>query len=239
MADAGLRLTLAAPIGSGGATARLTWAGRLPLARAIAANAAAVARVEANGIAELLAFEPAAPAYTLGKRAQTPAGRAALAPTLALCRARGIEVIDVDRGGLGTLHAPGQLVVFVAWPCDRAGLRPLVARLLGAAAAVCAELGVAAEVDLGERVGLWHAGGEVGQGAGKLASLGLAHGNGVARHGLALNVAIDPELNAGLALCGNACAQLANLSRLASSPQPPLAELATALAARIARTEGA
>lgn len=224
MADAGLRLNPAAePL-------RLTWAGTLPLERALTANAEAVERVQSSKVAELLAFEPTAPVYTLGKRAQTPAGRLTLASTIALCRARGIEVRDVDRGGLGTLHAPGQLVVFVAWPCERAGLRSLVARLLAAAAAVCAEQGVAAEIDLGERVGVWHTAGGRGQSVGKLASLGLAHGHGVARHGLALNVAVDASLDAGLALCGHACTRLANLGVLAANPVPPLADLAAALA---------
>ena len=131
---------------------RLTWAGTLPFEAALAANLAAVERVQATGIPELLAFEPAAAVYTLGKRAQTPAGRAALASTLATCAARGLAVRDVDRGGLGTLHGPGQLVVFVAWPCERTGLRALVAQLLEATADLCRDLGVPASIDLGELV---------------------------------------------------------------------------------------
>jgi lipoate-protein ligase B len=114
-------------------------------------------------------------------------------------------------------------VVFVAWPCERPALRALVARLLAATAAVCRDLGVEASVDLGERVGVWHA-------TGKLASLGLAHGHGVARHGLALNLAIDDALAGGLALCGSDCTRLANLGALAPLPRPSLRDLARLLA---------
>jgi lipoyl(octanoyl) transferase len=202
---------------------RLTWLGQLPLVEAMAANARAVARLQATPRPELLAFEPAAPVYTLGKRAQTEAGRLAVASTLQRCASRQIAVLPVSRGGLGTLHAPGQLVVFVAWPCERAGLRPLVTRLLTATAQVCRDLGVAAEVDLGEQVGVWHP-------TGKLASLGLGHAHGVAYHGLALNVAVAPTWTQGLALCGSESTEFANVSSLSTAPIGDLKGIADRLA---------
>lgn len=202
------------------ADASLEWLGRVPFDRALQANAVAAAEVLAGGPGVLLAFEPDAPVFTLGRRARTPAGRAILASTLHRCAAQGIAVREVDRGGLGTLHLPGQLVVFVAIPCHRAGLRQLVADLLQAAAQVCAGLGVPAEVDLGERVGLWSP-------AGKIASIGLYEAHGVVRHGLALNVAIDADLGRGLALCGSAATTFTSLARLVPErPPPPLADVA-------------
>ncbi len=158
---------------------------------------------------ELLAFEPQAPVYTLGLRARTPAGRLTLAGTVRTCESRGIHVREVDRGGLGTLHAPGQVVLFVALPCNRAELRLLVALLLEAAAQVAADLGVMAQLDLDQAVGLWTS-------TGKLASLGLYEAHGVVRHGLAMNVCVPRELAADLVLCGSASTRLVSLADLSA-----------------------
>lgn len=178
----------------------------------MARNEAAVQRVLRGQPGELLAFEPEAPVYTLGLRARTPAGRLTLAATVRTCEARGIRVREVDRGGLGTLHAPGQVVLFMALPCDRLELRSLVALLLEAAARVAAEHCVIAAVDLGDAVGLWTP-------AGKLASLGLYEAHGVVQHGLAVNVCVPCDLAENLVLCGNASTRLASLADLAPQGQ--------------------
>lgn len=193
--------------------ATVRWLGVLPFDRALDLNEQAALRVQAGAPGELLAFEPDGPVYTLGLRARTPAGRRDLATTLQICQAQGIPVRQVDRGGLGTLHLPGQLVLFLALPCDRAGLRPLVARLLHAAAHVARRLGVPARVDLCDDVGVW-------TDAGKLASLGLYESGGVVRHGLSLQVAIDRGPAQGLVLCGRASTRLASLDALLHEVAP-------------------
>lgn len=223
---------MARQVGGLCAGAAWQWLGCIPFEQAVLRNAEAVAAVRAGAPACILAFEPQSPVFTLGRRAATPQGQAALAPTLAACAARGVPALPADRGGLGTLHLPGQTVLFLALPCKREQLRDLVRDLLSAAAAVALELGVAASVDDGEHVGLWC-------GAGKLASVGLAHGAGVVSHGLALNVAIDPLQGAGLVLCGRGDAGLASLGALAGSAaecttQGCAAALARALALRAA-----
>ena len=208
------------------------WLGRIPFAEAVLRNAEAAAAVRAGARGRILAFEPAAPVFTLGRRAATEQGRAALAPTLAACTARGVACLAVDRGGLGTLHLPGQAVLFLALPCQREQLRDLVRELLQAAAAVAAVWGVAARVDDAVDVGLW-------SDAGKLASIGLAHSAGVVSHGLALNVAIDAGQGAGLTLCGrgDAClASLAALATCANAATPHAAVLAFAKALALPTT---
>jgi len=209
------------------ADANPVWLGRVPFDHGLEQNAAAVQGVLEGQPGELLAFEPQAPVYTLGLRARTPAGRLTLAATVRTCATRGIEVREVQRGGLGTLHAPGQVVLFVALPCSRHELRALVALLLGTAAEVAAELGVITRVDLTEAVGLWTP-------AGKLASLGLYEANGVVRHGLALNVFVPRELAADLVLCGSAATRLASLADLAPQGRSlTVAEIAHRLLERL------
>lgn len=189
------------------AGARFCWLGRLSFDAALAANRAAVAAVATGKSAQLLAFEPNAAVYTLGRRAQTPQGRLQLASTLELCRSRGIEVHDVQRGGLGTLHLPGQLVIFLALPCSRVQLRPLVCALLHAASAVARHWGVVSQIDSEEAVGLWHS-------SGKLASLGLSERAGIVQHGLSLNAAIDLNTAASLDLCGSNSTRFVSLAQL-------------------------
>ena len=210
------------------AGAAFRWLGRLPVAEALSANAAAVADLRAGGPAAVLGFEPAAPVFTLGRRAATPAGRAILAPTLAACAHRGVQVVAVDRGGLGTLHLPGQTVLFLALPCRREQLRALVAELLRAAAQVAQDCGVAASIGEDDQVGLWSA--EL-----KIASIGLSESGGIVSHGLALNSCIDARVALGLTLCGRSQGGLGSLRALtlsAADCSPPVlgASLARALA---------
>ncbi len=193
------------------AGSRFCWLGKLSFDAALAANRAAVAAVASGKGAQLLAFEPIAAVYTLGLRAQTPQGRLQLVSTIELCRLRGIEVRNVERGGLGTLHLPGQLVIFLALPCTRIQLRPLVCALLRAASAAAAQWGVATKIDSENAVGLWHA-------SGKLASLGLRERAGIVQHGLSFNAAIESNTAASLDLCGTSSTRFASLADLTLDP---------------------
>ena len=215
------------------------WLGRVELADAVAVNAAACARLRADPTAvrgEIACFEPAAAVFTMGRRAQTPAGRAGLAASLAACAAKGIEVVAVERGGLGTLHLPGQLIVFVAVPCQRTRLRLLVCELLGAARALATAAGLATTLDAEGDVGLWAAGHGPGRSAGKLASIGLYESRGIVSHGLSLNVAVDGGLGSGLALCGSSATRFNSLhapGSLGDSVADAVAQAAVAYAAAL------
>ena len=172
--------------------------------------------VAAGAPGEIAFFEPDAPVYALGRRAQEPAGQVAIAASLAACAARQIAIVPVDRGGLGTLHAPGQIVAFLAVPCSRWQARQLCDELLHGIAELAGACGVDARRDLADDVGVWRA-------EGKLASLGLRLRADVAQHGVAINIAVDPRLANGLVLCGKPWIAFANLTE---SGQPASADLA-------------
>lgn len=198
------------------------WRGRLAVDQAIAINLCDIEQVQAGAAPRALVFEPHAPALTLGKRARTPQGQLELTPTLALAQQRGWPVLEVERGGLATLHLPGQVVVLLALPVPSTALRRLVAELLTAAAATAQECGRECQVDLDRDVGVWSDGA-------KLASIGLSHQHGVAGHGLALNAAIDTRLSAGLTLCGHRDARTAHIAAADAAPADQVARVAALL----------
>jgi lipoate-protein ligase B len=119
------------------------------------------------------------PTYTLGRRSapeDLPFGED-------WCRAQGIEVARVDRGGKLTYHGPGQLV---GYPIVRvtdviAYLRALEQAIVAA----LAEAGIEARTREGKAyTGVW-------VGDRKIASIGIHISHGVATHGFAINVDND------------------------------------------------
>lgn len=127
------------------------------------------------------------PVLTLGRRSDP--GHV-LAPA-AVLEARGIELIQVERGGEVTYHGPGQLVAYpILGLADRGLLlRPLVRALEAAMTATCASFGVAADRRDGHP-GCWcDPDGPVPR---KIGALGIRVERGVTYHGIALNV--NPDL---------------------------------------------
>jgi len=126
------------------------------------------------------------PVLTLGRNAD-PTHILATPGELA---ARGVEVIEVERGGEVTYHGPGQLVAYPIIGLSQRGLliRPFVRALESALAATCAAHGVAA----GRRdrhPGCWC--NPDGDDPRKIGALGLRIERGVTYHGIALNVTVD------------------------------------------------
>lgn len=116
-------------------------------------------------------------------------------------RARGIEVVQVERGGEVTYHGPGQLVAYpiVALACRGLMIRPFVRALEAALVATCAAHGVIA----GRRDG--HPGCWCDADAAaprKIGALGLRVERGVTYHGIALNVTVDLSDFALIDPCG-------------------------------------
>ncbi len=108
----------------------------------------------------------------------------------------GIEVFEVERGGDVTYHGPGQLVVYPIVDLRGHGrdVRRFVRGLEGATIATLADLGIEA----GRRdgyPGVWVS-------DRKIASIGVYVSGWVTRHGLALNVAVDPAHFAMIRPCG-------------------------------------
>ena len=141
-------------------------------------------------------FEPANPVLTLGRRAASPDGRIVLASTIAASEEREIAVIEADRGGLATLHLPGQLVVFLALPPPTPPIRSLVVELLRSASDLAQQHGIEGAIGCDHDAGLW-------QGTTKLASIGLRIRRRAVQHGMSINVAIDVRMANGLTLCGH------------------------------------
>jgi lipoyl(octanoyl) transferase len=105
-------------------------------------------------------------------------------------RARGIEVIQVERGGEVTYHGPGQLVAYPIVALARRGLmiRPFVRTLEAALVATCDAHGVLAQRRDGHP-GCWCE--AEGPAPSKVGALGLRVERGVTYHGIALNVTVD------------------------------------------------
>jgi lipoyl(octanoyl) transferase len=130
--------------------------------------------------------------YTRGRR--TPPGELTLPE--AWYRERGIDIVDVDRGGKVTHHAPGQLVGYPIMRVERA--RDHVARMERALVAALADEDIAARGRMDEGVaftGVW-------VGDAKIASIGVHVSRGVTTHGFALNVDNDLEPWSWIVPCG-------------------------------------
>jgi len=119
--------------------------------------------------------------FTLGKRG----GREnLLVPEETLAR-QGIPIVQVERGGNITYHAPGQLVLYPIIHLERAGIKvvDMVDRLEEVMIRTCAEWGIQAGRNPLNR-GVW-------VGLKKIGAIGIAVRRGVSFHGMALNVNID------------------------------------------------
>ena len=119
-----------------------------------------------------------------------------------------IPVVQIDRGGQVTFHGPGQLMIYPLLDLRRAniGVRALVTALEQSVVDLAADHGVTATADPA-------APGVYVDGQ-KLASVGLRIRRGSSFHGMALNVAIDPEPFSRINPCGYAELKMTDLNRL-------------------------
>ena len=107
---------------------------------------------------------------------------------------RGIEVVEVGRGGRSTYHGPGQLVCYPILDLAARGrdLRRYVRDLEAAAVGTLAELGVEAE---GRESGVW-------AGERKIGSIGVRCARWVTTHGLSLDIDSDLSVHELFDACG-------------------------------------
>lgn len=107
-----------------------------------------------------------------------------------------IPVVQVDRGGQVTYHAPGQLVVYCLLDLVRLGLgvKGLVARMESSLIELLLGYGIAAQTREGAP--------GVYVGPAKIAALGLRIRKGCCYHGLSLNVDMDLEPFSRIDPCG-------------------------------------
>jgi lipoyl(octanoyl) transferase len=173
------------------ATPFVDW-GRTEYRAAVEAQRALVEARRASEIEDVLVFTEHEPVFTVGAR--TGAARHVLWDE-AMRVARGVAVVETNRGGDVTYHGPGQLVgypiVSLEPRCDlHAYLRMLEQTLINA----LGTLGLAAGRREGQ-TGVW-------LGRRKIAALGVAVRGWVAWHGFALNVDCDLAAFGGIVPCG-------------------------------------
>jgi lipoate-protein ligase B len=150
------------------------------------------ARLRGELAEDLLLLVEHEPVVTLGRG--TRAASLPVAPEV--LRRRGYEVVEVERGGDVTVHAPGQLVGYPILDLSRhrTDLHWYLRQLEDALILALGRLGVAA----GRRAGLtgvWTAGR-------KIASIGVHVKQWVTMHGFALNVTTDLSLFDLVVPCG-------------------------------------
>lgn len=135
----------------------------------------------AGSIGDQLLLLEHEPVLTLGRHSD-PSHVLATPAELA---ARGIELIQTERGGEVTYHGPGQLTAYTIIRLPDRGLlvRPLVRAMEAALSETCAAFGVEA----GPRDGFpgcWCGGSR------KIGAIGVRIEHGVSYHGIALNVTV-------------------------------------------------
>ena len=131
------------------------------------------------------------PVVTLGRQAK----RENLLLSAETLSARGIDLVEIERGGDVTYHGPGQLVVYPIRRLQRfREVVPLVRSLESAVIDCCARFGVTG-VRWSEHAGVW-------VGDKNICAIGLAVKRMVSMHGFALNVATDLHYDRLINPCG-------------------------------------
>ncbi|MGB6986405.1 MAG: lipoyl(octanoyl) transferase LipB [Candidatus Aquilonibacter sp.] len=131
------------------------------------------------------------PVITLGRQAKRD--NVLLSPEL--LAARGVDLVEIERGGDVTYHGPGQLVVYPIRKLERfREIVPLVRALEGAVVAAVGRYGIAAE-RWREHAGVW-------VGRNQICAIGLAVQKMVSLHGIALNVSTALDYDRLINPCG-------------------------------------
>ncbi len=131
------------------------------------------------------------PTITLGRNAKRE--NVLLSPEV--LAARGIDIVEIERGGDVTYHGPGQLVVYPIRKLERfREVVPLVRSLETAVIATCADFGIVAE-RWSEHAGVW-------VGRNQICAIGLAVQKMVSMHGIALNVSTELDYDRLINPCG-------------------------------------
>ncbi|MCW3067737.1 MAG: lipB [Solirubrobacterales bacterium] len=166
--------------------------GTVPYLDALAIQQDIRARRLAQELPDVLLLLEHPPVYTRGRRS----GAGDLPFGEDFYRARGIEVIDTDRGGQLTYHGPGQLVGYpIMGVVD---VHRFLRTMEDAIVAALAEEGVHARSRHAEGIdytGVWVQ-------ERKIASIGVHVSRGIATHGFAVNVQNDLEPFQWVVACG-------------------------------------
>jgi len=162
---------------------------------------------KANQIGDTLLLLEHPPVITLGRNAQS-ANILASPESLAQC---GVEVVECDRGGDVTLHAPGQLVGYPIFGL-RAFTNPegerktlgaieFVRKMEEALTRTCADFRIPA-TRIPKLTGVWTRPANPEAAQAKIAAIGIHISRAVTSHGFALNVNTDLSLFQLIIPCG-------------------------------------
>lgn len=197
--------------------------GTLPYSHALTLQHEIRARRIAGELPDVVLLLEHPPVYTRGRRSDP----SELALGEDFYRARGIEVVQTDRGGRVTYHGPGQLVGYPIMRVRDIGvhLRTMEAAIVAA----LAEEGIEARSRCAEGpdyTGVWVPGeentgskGSGGKGIGsggaarKIASIGVHLSRGVSTHGFAVNVDNDLAPFTWIVTCGLPDVTMTSLAR--------------------------
>ncbi len=177
--------------------------GTIPYHDALALQLSIRERRLAGELPDTLLLLEHPPVYTRGRRADP----SELALGEDFYRARGIEVVQTDRGGRVTYHGPGQLVGYPIVRVHDIGvhLRTMEAAIVAA----LAEYGVEGRSRCAEGpdyTGVWVE-------DRKIASIGVHVSRGIATHGFAVNVDVDLEPFSWVIACGLPDVTMTSLAR--------------------------
>jgi lipoyl(octanoyl) transferase len=207
----------------------VVYLGRVAYRAGLELQARLVELRKAGAIGDVLVMLEHPPVLTLGRNA----GRANVLLSDDELRARGVELVETNRGGDVTYHGPGQLVGYPIFdlrgPLRAAGKRlgpvDFVRQMEEALIRAMADYGVAATRVSG-RTGVWtQPNGAVAEK--KIAAIGIHVSAGVTSHGFALNVTTDLDDFGWIVPCGiddRAVTSLEMESRSADLTLPTAAE---------------
>lgn len=197
----------------------------MPYADALEHQRSLVAARQAGDVADQLLLVEHPAVITVGVSGRGSHGHLRASP--AQLARRGIEVIDVSRGGDMTYHGPGQLVGYPIMDLrpDRCDVHRYVRDLEEVLIRTVAAFGVVAGRVEG-LTGVW-------VGNDKLAAIGVRLSRWVTSHGFALNVATRLDDFELIVPCGLAGRGVTSLERLLPAP-PPRDELHLVIATQFA-----
>jgi lipoyl(octanoyl) transferase len=177
--------------------------GQVPYAEAWDLQRALAGAVSQGAIPDTIVLLEHPPVVTLGRRTDESA-------ELHIPEDAAVEIVETDRGGKSTYHAPGQLVCYPILDLNRHGrdVKQYVRDLEQALIETVAPFGIT-----GERIdgltGVW-----LTRPPRKLASIGVHVSRWVTTHGYALNVDLDPApFTEWITACGLEDAMFTNISR--------------------------